>query len=77
MSGWGCPHEVGGKCIRIRGLDCDPGMKGCVLSGRFRFSNDAKNRSPRTPRPAGRQPDDHAPDKRQPGAKKPTSPPSN
>jgi len=23
---------------------CDPGMKGCVLYGRFRFSNEAKNK---------------------------------
>lgn len=48
MSGWGCPHEVEGRCMRVKGFDCDPGMKGCVLSGRFRFSNEAKNRPPRT-----------------------------
>jgi hypothetical protein len=52
MSGWGCPHEVAGKCNRVRGFDCDPGMKGCVLFGRFRFSNENKNRGPKTPRPA-------------------------
>ena len=59
MSGWGCPHELRGRCQRVSlksvtGEDededgnkapaCDPGMKGCVLYGRFRFSNDAKNK---------------------------------
>jgi hypothetical protein len=27
-------------------------MKGCVLFGRFRFSNENKNRGGKTPRPA-------------------------
>jgi hypothetical protein len=54
MSGWGCPHEVSGTCSRIKGLPCDPGMKGCVLFGRFVWSSDAKNRSPRpAPQPLG------------------------
>jgi hypothetical protein len=44
MSGWGCPHEVRGECERIPGHSCDPGMKGCVLFGRFTFSNESKNR---------------------------------
>lgn len=47
MSGWGCVHEVDGVCSRVAGRPCDPGMKGCVLAGRFRFSNEAKNRPPR------------------------------
>lgn len=47
MSGWGCPHEFNGICQHIPGRTCDPGMKGCVLAGRFRFSNEAKNRPPR------------------------------
>jgi len=42
--GWGCPHEVNGKCQRVRNLACNPGMKGCVLFGRFTFSDAAKNR---------------------------------
>jgi hypothetical protein len=46
MGGWGCPHEVNGKCHHLNGVDCDPGMKGCVLYGRFRFSTEDKN-SPR------------------------------
>jgi hypothetical protein len=66
MSGWGCPHEIGGKCTRIRGFDCDPGMKGCVLFGRFRFSNENKNRSAKTSRPAGSHPDGRAPDAAKP-----------
>lgn len=47
MSGWGCPHELMGRCQRVTGRGCDPGMKGCVLFGRFRWSNEAKNRSTR------------------------------
>ena len=41
--GWGCPHEVDDKCTKINNLSCDPGMKGCVLAGRFVFANDDKN----------------------------------
>lgn len=47
MSGWGCVHELDGLCSRVANRPCDPGMKGCVLAGRFRFSNEAKNRPPR------------------------------
>ena len=44
MSGsWGCPHELNDLCSRVRNLPCDPGMKGCVLYGRFVFANDEKN----------------------------------
>ncbi|MBL8660845.1 MAG: hypothetical protein JNM75_13950 [Rhodospirillales bacterium] len=48
MSGWGCPHELEGNCQRVRGRACDPGMKGCILFGRFTFSNEAKNRPHRS-----------------------------
>ncbi|RAU20616.1 hypothetical protein CU669_17435 [Paramagnetospirillum kuznetsovii] len=44
MSGWGCVHEANGHCGKVVGRPCDPGMKGCVLAGRFRFSNPSKNR---------------------------------
>lgn len=38
MSGaWSCPHEVDGKCGKVNLLPCDPGMKGCVLAGRYIF----------------------------------------
>jgi hypothetical protein len=47
MPSWGCPHEVDNLCSRVAGRACDPGMKGCVLAGRFRFSNEDKNRPPR------------------------------
>ncbi|NWF39608.1 hypothetical protein F3F96_10725 [Mariprofundus sp. NF] len=47
MSGWGCPHEVEGECQRVAGKKCDPGMKGCTLSGRFKFSSSEKNISRR------------------------------
>ena len=47
MSGWGCPHELDGVCQHVKERICDPGMKGCVLAGRFRFSDEAKNRPPR------------------------------
>jgi hypothetical protein len=50
MSGWGCPHELNGTCQHIQSRVCDPGMKGCVLAGRFRFSDEAKNRPPRPAR---------------------------
>jgi hypothetical protein len=49
MSGWGCPHEVDGKCARINNLPCDIGMKGCVLFGRFRFADESKNRPKKLP----------------------------
>jgi hypothetical protein len=44
MGGWGCPHEVDGKCQRVNNIPCDLGMKGCVLFGRFHFADPAKNR---------------------------------
>lgn len=47
MGSWGCPHELNGVCQRVNGLPCDPGMRGCILYGRFVFSNPAKNRPPR------------------------------
>jgi len=44
MSGsWGCPHELNGLCSKVKNLPCDPGMKGCVLYGRFVFANEEKN----------------------------------
>lgn len=47
MGGWGCPHEDQGQCRKVPGKACDPGMKGCTLSGRFLFSTDDKNISRR------------------------------
>ena len=44
MSSWGCPWQVNGICLRVKERECDPGMKGCILQGRFVFSNPAKNR---------------------------------
>ncbi len=41
--GWGCPHEDKGMCRKVPGHACDPGMKGCTLSGRFTFSSEEKN----------------------------------
>ncbi len=41
--GWGCPHEANDVCTKINDLPCDPGMKGCVLAGRYVFANDDKN----------------------------------
>ncbi len=48
MSGWGCPHEVDGKCQKVLNKPCDIGMKGCVLAGRFRFADPSKNRPKKT-----------------------------
>ncbi len=59
MSGWGCPHEFQGRCMRVEQRPCDPGMKGCILFGRFNFSNTEKNR-PGGPRRRGHP---SAPDK--------------
>lgn len=36
---WGCPHENNGVCTKVNNLPCDPGMKGCVLAGRYVFFN--------------------------------------
>ncbi len=41
--GWGCPHEVNDCCSKVNNLACDPGMKGCVLAGRYVFTSDDKN----------------------------------
>jgi hypothetical protein len=42
-SAWGCPHEVEGLCMKVKQRPCNPGMKGCVLYGRFAFSVAEKN----------------------------------
>jgi len=57
MSGWGCPHEKDGNCRKVPGKKCDPGMKGCTLSGRFRFSSDEKNISKRLKKETDSKPD--------------------
>lgn len=49
MGGWGCPHEVDGKCLRVNNIPCDMGMKGCVLFGRFNFADASKNRPKKSP----------------------------
>ena len=40
---WGCPFESEGKCTRVNNIPCDPGMKGCILFGRFVFAEKTKN----------------------------------
>jgi hypothetical protein len=50
MSSWGCPHDLGGKCTRVNNVRCDPGMKGCVLFGRFVWADESKNRPAKTQR---------------------------
>lgn len=42
MSGWGCPHNVNDVCEKLGKIKCDPGAKGCVLFGRFRFASPNK-----------------------------------
>jgi hypothetical protein len=44
MGSWSCPHEVNGVCQKVNNLPCEPGMRGCVLCGRYVFSNPAKNK---------------------------------
>ena len=41
--GWSCPHELEGKCSKVRNMPCDPGMKGCELYGRYVFFDGGKN----------------------------------
>ncbi|MFN3883850.1 MAG: hypothetical protein ACK4Q4_03700 [Rhodocyclaceae bacterium] len=53
--GWGCPHEVNDICTRVDDLPCDPGMKGCVLFGRFVFANEEKNQRLREKQKRARQ----------------------
>lgn len=40
---WGCPHEIDGQCHKVVGQACNPGMKGCVLFGRYVFASAEKN----------------------------------
>jgi len=47
MSSWGCPHDLNGQCQRVPGRPCEPGMKGCILFGRFTFADESKNISRR------------------------------
>jgi len=44
MSGWCCPHQIDGLCMKVNEIKCDPGMKGCVLHGRFLWANQDKNK---------------------------------
>ncbi len=44
MTSWGCPHELNGKCGHVNNMPCNPGMKGCVLFGRFVWADESKNR---------------------------------
>ncbi len=51
-SGWSCPYEIDDVCKR-RHRPCDPGSPGCVLRGKVRFLDPAKN--PAKPRTARRE----------------------
>jgi hypothetical protein len=66
MGGWGCPHEVRGECQRVLGRACEPGMKGCVLAGRFLFSEPTKN----TPRVLREKDGSQGPREPDPGRKR-------
>ena len=39
MGSWGCPHDIQGHCQKVGQRVCNPGMKGCVLAGRYVFAN--------------------------------------
>ena len=47
MGSWSCPNEMNGVCLKVKMRPCDPGMKGCILYGRFVFSDTTKNRPAR------------------------------
>lgn len=51
MSAWGCPHDANGVCQKVPGAVCAPGMRGCVLEGRVKFSDPQLNQ-PRRPQRA-------------------------
>jgi|GEM_PF-290123 len=57
MSSWGCPHELEGKCQKINGFACDPGMKGCVLAGRYVFANSEQKNARLREKQSRHQPD--------------------
>ena len=40
MSSWSCPHDADCVCQLVRGARCEPGMRGCILHGRYRFLQD-------------------------------------
>ncbi len=46
MTGWSCPHEKDKLCTKVDGRPCDPGMKGCVLAGKYTFANPEKTTIP-------------------------------
>ncbi|MCW9033986.1 MAG: hypothetical protein OQK35_02930 [Alphaproteobacteria bacterium] len=46
MSGWSCPHEKDKLCTKVDGRLCDPGMKGCVLAGKYTFATPEKTSIP-------------------------------
>ena len=37
--GWSCQHDYKGYCKLVQ-KQCEPGMKGCTLKGKFVFSSD-------------------------------------
>ncbi len=56
MGSWSCPHELRNRCMKVAGRACSPGMKGCVLYGRFVFSREEEN-SPTALKPTHRRSD--------------------
>jgi hypothetical protein len=60
--GWGCPHETDDICTKVNNLTCDPGMKGCVLYGRYVFANDDKNERLRQKKAQAERADGAAPE---------------
>ena len=56
MSAWSCPHDLDGVCQKVYGARCDPGMRGCVLFGKYKFASEEKN-SVRKPVKAGPKPE--------------------
>lgn len=45
MSSFSCPHQYNDHCIKLN-KPCDPGDKGCVLYGKFVFSNPTSPSNP-------------------------------
>ena len=44
MGGWGCPHDIKGRCDKLNNIPCQPGTKGCILFRRMH-----KKKPPKSP----------------------------
>lgn len=43
MSGWTCPYYTEQECLKVHGKQCEPGMKGCVLTRKLNKHREEKS----------------------------------